>query len=156
VSTAKLVSLAGRGLITVLEVVFGKGLSSVNTALTAAKTERVLAMEASNQEKQIAAEVEIAQLEVHRDILIAEQSNRLTRWIRPAFAAPFIIYDFKVVVWDKVLGLGATDDFVPRVLAASDDRLRRVLRPETCRAGLDTLAKEDVDKRCSSETTHPC
>ena len=32
-----------------------------------------------------------------------------TRWIRPLFALPFIIYNLKVVVWDKVLGLGTTD-----------------------------------------------
>jgi hypothetical protein len=28
---------------------------------------------------------------------------------RPLFAAKFIIYVWKVVVWDKVLGLGTTD-----------------------------------------------
>ncbi len=35
------------------------------------------------------------------------------RWytaiIRPLLAAPVIIYLRKVVIWDKVLGLGATD-----------------------------------------------
>jgi hypothetical protein len=30
--------------------------------------------------------------------------------IRPLFALPFIIYNFKVIVYDKVLGLGITDD----------------------------------------------
>jgi hypothetical protein len=29
--------------------------------------------------------------------------------IRPAFAAPFVIYVWKVVVFDKVLAIGSTD-----------------------------------------------
>ncbi len=33
--------------------------------------------------------------------------------IRPLFAAPFIIFAFKVVVWDKVLRLGVTDALDP-------------------------------------------
>ena len=37
----------------------------------------------------------------------------VTRWIRPAFALPFVIFNFKVIVWDKVLGLGVTADLSP-------------------------------------------
>jgi Ni/Fe-hydrogenase subunit HybB-like protein len=29
------------------------------------------------------------------------------------FAAPFIIFELKVIVWDKVLGLGVTDKIDP-------------------------------------------
>lgn len=46
---------------------------------------------------------------VKRDILVAEQANWWTSMIRPLMAAPIIIYMWKVVVWDKVLGLGVTD-----------------------------------------------
>jgi hypothetical protein len=41
-------------------------------------------------------------------LLIAEQGHWYTAMIRPLFAIPFIIYAFKIVVWDKVLGLGTT------------------------------------------------
>lgn len=44
-----------------------------------------------------------------RDVLIAEQGSWLTRSIRPLWALPFVIYAWKLVVWDKVLGLGSTD-----------------------------------------------
>lgn len=44
-----------------------------------------------------------------QNILIAEQKSWMTRWIRPAIAAPFAIFIWKVVVWDKVLGWGVTD-----------------------------------------------
>ena len=70
-------------------------------------------LRAQNDRERIAAEVRIKQLEAQQRVLLAEQKSRLTRWIRPAFALPFIIYDFKIVVWDKVLGLGTTDPLSP-------------------------------------------
>ena len=42
-------------------------------------------------------------------IIIAEQGRWYTSVIRPLLALPVIIYLWKVIVWDKVLGLGATD-----------------------------------------------
>lgn len=57
--------------------------------------------------------LELLQKEVEADIaaraeatkiLIAEQGHFATRMIRPLFAIPFIIFLFKVVVWDKVIG----------------------------------------------------
>jgi hypothetical protein len=53
--------------------------------------------------------------EVNASIIIAEQGNWITRSVRPMFAAPFIIFCWKVVVWDKVLGLGTTDPLDPRM-----------------------------------------
>src|SRR3954464_10663414 len=42
-------------------------------------------------------------------IIIAEQGRWYTAIIRPLLAFPLIIYLWKVIVWDKVLGLGTTD-----------------------------------------------
>ena len=42
-------------------------------------------------------------------IIVAEQGRWYTAIIRPLLAAPVIIYFWKVLVWDKVLGLGSTD-----------------------------------------------
>src|SRR5216684_3186826 len=42
-------------------------------------------------------------------VIIAEQGRWYTAIIRPLLALPVIIYLWKVIVWDKVLGLGATD-----------------------------------------------
>ena len=41
--------------------------------------------------------------------IIAEQGRWYTAIIRPLLAAPVIIYLWKVIVWDIVLGLGSTD-----------------------------------------------
>jgi len=67
-------------------------------------------LKAANDSDRIAAEVTIKQLEERQSILLAEQRNWLTRLIRPLWVAPFIIYDWKILVIDKALGLGATDD----------------------------------------------
>ncbi len=68
--------------------------------------------------------LELLQKEIEADIaaraeatklLIAEQGHWYTAAIRPLFAAPFVIFAFKVVVWDKVLGLGVTDALDPNM-----------------------------------------
>lgn len=62
---------------------------------------------AKTERERIAAEVDIARLE-------QQQANRalggkITALVQAAWAAPFVIYNAKLLVWDKVLGLGATD-----------------------------------------------
>ena len=49
---------------------------------------------------------EIAQRQTEAAIIRQEQGWWPTAIIRPLFAAPFIIFTFKVVVYDKVLWLG--------------------------------------------------
>lgn len=66
-------------------------------------------LHAQNNNVRLQAEQRIAQLHAHEAVLIAEQSSAMTRWIRPAFAAPFVIYNAKIIIWDKVLDLGTTD-----------------------------------------------
>ncbi|MBM3526842.1 MAG: hypothetical protein FJX62_02020 [Alphaproteobacteria bacterium] len=71
---------------------------------------------ATNTQDRIAADLaakEIeAEIEARRQasaIIIAEQGRWYTAIIRPLLAAPVIIYFWKVLVIDKVLGLGSTD-----------------------------------------------
>jgi hypothetical protein len=54
-------------------------------------------------------EVEQRERELATQVVIAEQGRWYTALPRPLFALAFIVYVWKVVVWDKVLGLGATD-----------------------------------------------
>lgn len=93
-----------------LKFLTGGGLKGIAAELRRAHADRLAAQ---NDESRIAADIDIRQLEGRQAVLIAEQGSRMTRWIRPAFAAPFIVYDCKVVVWDKVLGWGITDDLSP-------------------------------------------
>lgn len=71
---------------------------------------KIKSLDAKTEQGRIKADVVVNQLEARQAVLIAEQGSWVTRWIRPAFALPFIIYNFKVVVWDKVLDMGTTDD----------------------------------------------
>lgn len=47
--------------------------------------------------------------ELRMQLLIAEQGRWYTAIIRPLFAFPLIVYFWKILIWDKVLGWGATD-----------------------------------------------
>jgi hypothetical protein len=57
--------------------------------------------------KAIAAEIDARKSA--NAVIIAEQGSWYTAMIRPLLALPVIIYLWKVIVWDKVLGLGTTD-----------------------------------------------
>jgi hypothetical protein len=53
--------------------------------------------------------VEARERELATQVEMAEQGRWYTALPRPLFAFAFIVYVWKVVVWDKVLGLGTTD-----------------------------------------------
>lgn len=72
-------------------------------------------LSSENTSEKIAADLAARELDIARrerelatEVLIAEEGRWYTALPRPLFAAAFIIYTWKVVVWDKVLGLGAT------------------------------------------------
>lgn len=70
-------------------------------------------LDAQNDDARIQADIRIKALEAQQSVLINEQGHWLTRWIRPAFALPFVVFNIKVVIWDKVLGWGTTDALSP-------------------------------------------
>ncbi|MDC9701538.1 MAG: hypothetical protein PSN37_04870 [Alphaproteobacteria bacterium] len=70
-------------------------------------------LKANNNYERIEAERQIVILQARQAVLTIEQKKGLTCWIRPAFALPFVFYNFKIILWDKILGLGITDDLPP-------------------------------------------
>ena len=78
-------------------------------AATDTRDQMALTLLQKEVEAEIAARAEATKL------LIAEQGHWYTAMIRPLFAAPFIVFGFKVVVWDKVFGWGITDALDPRM-----------------------------------------
>ena len=71
---------------------------------------------AENASEKIAADLAARELSVRErerelatQIVLAEQGRWYTALPRPLFAGAFVIYAWKVVVWDKVLGWGTTD-----------------------------------------------
>lgn len=84
-------------------------LASINT-----QDQKALELLEAEVQAEIAARAEATKL------LMLEQEHFLTRMIRPLFALPFIIFAFKVIVWDKVLGLGVTEALDPRMWGVFD------------------------------------
>lgn len=81
-------------------------ITRIGEEIAKAQVEKAKAL--TDQER-IKADERIKTLEMQRDILVAEQANASTRWVRPAFAFPFVIYIWKLILWDKVFGWGTTD-----------------------------------------------
>ena len=61
-------------------------------------------------------DVEAREREVNAQIVIAEQGRWYTACVRPLFALPFIIFVWKVLVWDKCLGWGSTTLPAPELM----------------------------------------
>lgn len=80
-------------------------ISAYKAKLAAANTQDRIAADLAA--KEIEAEIEARRQATA--ILIAEQGRWYTAIIRPLLAFPIVIYLWKVIVWDKVLGLGSTD-----------------------------------------------
>ncbi|WP_162651311.1 hypothetical protein [Lentilitoribacter sp. Alg239-R112] len=90
----------------ILSWLAGGGIAAIGQQLNDAYSAK---LNAQNNEVRIEADKRIAYLHAQQAVLIAEQGSWMTRWIRPAFAAPFVIYNGKIILWDKALGLGVTD-----------------------------------------------
>ena len=72
-------------------------------------------LSAENTSEKIAADLAVRELDVEQrerelatQLVIAEQGRWYTALPRPLFAFAFVIYTWKVVVWDGVFGLGVT------------------------------------------------
>ena len=84
-------------------------ISAYKARLATINTQDQMALELLQKEvdADIAARAEATKL------LIAEQGRWYTAIVRPLFALPFLIFSFKIIVWDKVLGWGTTDALDP-------------------------------------------
>lgn len=88
-----------------LRLIFGGGLAEQLRLAYQAR------LDAQNDADRIAAEIEIARLEARSQVLA--QGGRWVTAVQIAWALPFIVYNAKLVVWDKVLRLGVTDPLSP-------------------------------------------
>lgn len=79
--------------------------------LDAAGSHEARAVELSQQ----ALALEKREAELNASVIIAEQGNWVTRSVRPMWSLPFILFTWKVIVWDKMLGWGSTDPLDPKM-----------------------------------------
>ena len=85
--------------------VFNSIVDAYKAKLAAANTQDKLAVDLAVKE----IEAEIAGRAQASAIIVAEQGRWWTSMIRPLAALPVVIYIWKVIVYDKVFGLSATD-----------------------------------------------
>lgn len=85
-------------------------LSSISSDLKEAYQSKLAA---ANAAERIAADERINILEARKSSILAAQSDPIERWVRIGFAFPCLIYVNKILIWDKVLGLGVTDKLSP-------------------------------------------
>jgi hypothetical protein len=76
---------------------------------------KIAAQNATTDRARIEAEERASALEAKRDVMVAESGSRINLFIRAGFALPFVIYNAKLVIWDKVLALGSTDPLSPEL-----------------------------------------
>ena len=71
--------------------------------------------QAQTDAEKIAADERIKTLEARRDVLVGEGGSRINAIMRAGFGVPPMVYLGKLYLWDKVLGLGATDPLSPEL-----------------------------------------
>ena len=84
----------------------------INGFLDAYKAKLAAANAQGAQAVEVARAALLAEIEARKSanaVILAEQGRWYTAIIRPLLAAPVVIYLWKVIVWDIVLGLGTTD-----------------------------------------------
>jgi hypothetical protein len=88
----------------------GSVIQAVLGGMFDAKVKIVQAQTGADRDKAVAL-VHAAEVEAHESTsrLSVIASSQLLTFLVIAFAAPLVIFEFKVIVWDIVLGLGSTD-----------------------------------------------
>ena len=96
----------------ILSWLVGGGISAIGKQLNQAYQNK---LNAKNNSERIEADIIIEQLQARQSVLIAEQGNWKTSWIRPVIAFPFAFHIWKVVIWDNALQLGTTPPLSERM-----------------------------------------
>ena len=84
----------------------------INGFLNAYKAKLAAANAQGAQAVEVARAALLAEIEARKSanaVILAEQGRWYTAIIRPLLALPVVVFLWKVIVWDKVLGLGTTD-----------------------------------------------
>ncbi len=94
----------------VISKLLGIGIPAIIDSIT---KEKVKLADAKTEQQKIESKERIDILERKKEIILSSQANKIGEWVRVAWALPFIIYVWKLLLWDKVLGWGITDPLSP-------------------------------------------
>lgn len=91
----------------ILSSIFGGGLPEQIRKAYEAK------LEAQNDSERIAAEIQLAKLDARMKSQL--MGGRWITLVQVLWVAPFVLYNAKLIVWDKMLGWGVTDPLSPEL-----------------------------------------
>lgn len=94
-------------MLSLFKMFFSWATGDIASSLERAYTKK---LEADTDAKKLAAEFEIEYLKSRQQIISNAQSDPWERFIRILWTLPFIIYVWKLVLWDKVFEFGITDN----------------------------------------------
>ena len=90
----------------ILSWLLGGGIAAIGKELRLAHEAK---LKATNDSERIAADVRIKELEAQQASVLQAQRDNVERWVRVGWALPFVLYNAKLVIYDKMLGWGVTD-----------------------------------------------
>ena len=90
----------------ILSWLTGGGIAAIGKQLNEAYQAKLTA---TTNEQKLEAEIKISQLQARQEAIVNSRGNFWYWGMIAGFALPFIIYNAKLVIWDKVLALGVTD-----------------------------------------------
>ncbi|MCT4559727.1 MAG: hypothetical protein N4A61_16905 [Pelagimonas sp.] len=83
----------------------GGGLAAIGREIREARAQE---LRAGTEQAKIEVQERIVELRARQSVLIAEQGRWMTAWIRPAIVFPVVVYVWKLILWDTILGWGVT------------------------------------------------
>lgn len=97
--------------------------------------------DAETDRQRIAADVDIKRLEAQRDALVNGHFNWIPKVVQALFALPFLIYLWKLIIWDKVMGWGTTDSLGQWELGIGATVISFYFLRQTCKDLIGTWRK---------------
>ena len=70
---------------------------------------------AQTEQERIRADAYVAEIEARTQRALS--GGRMVTWVQVVWAGIYLVYDAKLVLWDKVLGWGVTDPLSPELLS---------------------------------------
>ena len=96
----------------ILSWLLGGGVAAITKSI---QEIRKAELDAKNTTERIKTEKEIATLEARRLVLVAEAKSNWNVAFRAFMALPFVLFVWKTVGYDKILGWGSTDNLSPEL-----------------------------------------
>ena len=71
---------------------------------------KIASIQATTDKEKIEADERVKALEARARVLEREADSKINQFVRAALALPVVVFLWKVIIWDKVLAWGSTDD----------------------------------------------